>query len=136
MEKVTYSLFRFKINDLLYWSSGNAFVSESGDHKFKSWLVKSDIVLQRLATAATHLGNELCCPGAMRRRWVTPTRHTLRRITASIIKDLICILNRSGVLEDTFEILGLEASSPQTNSTILCTVKIMLQNARNLSENF
>ena len=44
---------------------------------------------QRLATAATFLGKELCCQGAMTRKWVPQTRYTLRRNTASIIKDLI-----------------------------------------------
>ena len=44
---------------------------------------------QRLATVATLLRIELCCPGAMTRRWAPPTRYTLRRITASIMKDLI-----------------------------------------------
>ena len=44
---------------------------------------------QRLATAATFLRKELCCPGAMTRRWAPPTRYTLRRYAASIIKDLI-----------------------------------------------
>ena len=44
---------------------------------------------QRLATAATFLRKELCCPGAMTRRWAPPTRYTLRRNAASIMKDLI-----------------------------------------------
>ena len=44
---------------------------------------------QRLATAATFLRKELCCPGAMTQRWAPPTRYTLRRIRASIMKDLI-----------------------------------------------
>ena len=39
--------------------------------------------------AATFLRKELCCPGAMTRRWAPPTRYTLRRNPASIIKDLI-----------------------------------------------
>ena len=32
---------------------------------------------------------KLCCPGAMTRRWAPTTRYTLRRNTASIMKDLI-----------------------------------------------
>ena len=43
---------------------------------------------QRLATAATFLQKELCCPGAMMRRWAPPTRYTLQRITASIMKEM------------------------------------------------
>ena len=39
---------------------------------------------QRLATAATFLRKELCCPGATTRRWAPQTRYTLRRTTASI----------------------------------------------------
>ena len=35
------------------------------------------------------LRKELCCPGAMTRRWAPPTRYTLRRNPASIMKDLI-----------------------------------------------
>ena len=44
---------------------------------------------QGLATAATLLRKKLCCPGAMTRRWASQTRYTLRRNSASIIKDLI-----------------------------------------------
>ena len=44
---------------------------------------------QRLATAATFLQKKLCCPGAMTRRWAPPTRYTLWRYAASIIKNLI-----------------------------------------------
>ena len=56
----------------------------------------SDLPLQRLtrysstnATAATFLRKELCCPGAMTRRWAPQTRYTLQRYTESIMKDLI-----------------------------------------------
>ena len=41
---------------------------------------------QRLATAATFLRKKLRCPGAITRRWAPPTRYTLRRITASVMK--------------------------------------------------
>ena len=37
--------------------------------------------------AATFLRKELCCPGAMTRRRAPQTRYTLRRCTASIMKD-------------------------------------------------
>ena len=46
---------------------------------------------QRLATAATFLQKKLRNPGAMTWRWAPPTRYTLRRNTASIMKDLILI---------------------------------------------
>ena len=41
---------------------------------------------QWLATAATFLRKELCCPGAMSRQWAPQTRFTLRRNTARVIK--------------------------------------------------
>ena len=41
---------------------------------------------QRLATAATFLWKELCCPGAMTRRRTPQIRYTLRRNTTSIMK--------------------------------------------------
>ena len=44
---------------------------------------------QWLATAAAFLRKELCCLGAMMRRWAPPTRYMPRRITASIMKDMI-----------------------------------------------
>ena len=47
---------------------------------------------QRLATAATFLRKELCCPGAMTRRWAAQTPHTLWRNTASIMKDFIWLI--------------------------------------------
>ena len=50
--------------------------------------VKSGTVFPRLATVATFQTN-LCCQGAMTRRWAPQTRYTLRRITASIIQELI-----------------------------------------------
>ena len=56
---------------------------------------------QQLATAATFLRKELCYPGAMTRRWAPPTRYTLRRNTASIMKDLIWFDLRSTILNVT-----------------------------------
>ena len=47
---------------------------------------------QQLATAATFLQVEPCCPGAMTRRWTPQTCYTLPHNTASIMKDLILIL--------------------------------------------
>ena len=44
---------------------------------------------QWLATASTFLRKELCFPGAMTQRWTTPSRYSLQRITAIIMKDLI-----------------------------------------------
>ena len=75
-----------EVDDYAYipasWLSGNAFVSGAGGLWFKSRA-------GQIATAATFLRMELCCPGAMTRRWAPPTRYTLRRIAASIMKDLI-----------------------------------------------
>ena len=45
---------------------------------------------QRLATAATFLRKKLCCLQATTRRWASPTRYTIRRKTANIIKRMIC----------------------------------------------
>ena len=44
---------------------------------------------KRLAIAATFHQKELCGLGAAKRRWAPPTRYTLRRITASVMKDFI-----------------------------------------------
>ena len=44
---------------------------------------------QQLATAATFLRKELCCTGAMTRRWGSQPRYTFRRNTTSIMKDMI-----------------------------------------------
>ena len=44
---------------------------------------------QRLATVATFLQMKLCCPDTMTRKWAPPTRYTLRRNAASMMKDLI-----------------------------------------------
>ena len=53
--------------------------------------VKSDKRYQRLATAATFLWKELCCPGAMTWRWTPQTRYTLRRNTTSIMKNFVLL---------------------------------------------
>ena len=71
------------------WSSGNAFVSGAEVRGSNLGPVKSDTAFQRLATAATFLPKELYCPDAMTWRRTPSTRYTLRRITASIMKDLI-----------------------------------------------
>ena len=47
---------------------------------------------QRLATAAIFVQKKMCCPGAMMKRWAPPTRNTLQHNTASITKDLICLM--------------------------------------------
>ena len=71
-------------------SSSNAFVSGTGGSEVQiSCRSNRTQCCQRLATVASFLRKELGCPGAMTRRWAPPTRYTLRRITASIIKDLI-----------------------------------------------
>ena len=74
-----------------YWSSSNAFVSGAGGLRFKSQAGQIGQCCQRLATAATFLRKELCCPGVLTRRWAPPTRYTLRRNPASIMKHLILI---------------------------------------------
>ena len=71
-------------------------------------------VAKWLATVATFLRKELCCPGAMTRRWAPPTCYTLRRITASIMKDLID-LNIEKVLKKS-------ADSLQTRCSLLACV--------------
>jgi len=43
---------------------------------------------KRFATAQ-HLRKQLCCLGAMTRRWAPQTHYTLRRNTASIMKGLV-----------------------------------------------
>ena len=53
------------------------------------WPVKSDTVLPRARHRCDISSNGAVLPGAMTRRWAPPTRYTLRRITASIMKDLI-----------------------------------------------
>ena len=93
------------------WSSGNALVSGAEGLRLKSRTgqighsvtksdtvlptvksdksVKSDTVLPTARQRCDILRKELCCPGAMTRRWAPPTRYMLRRNTASIMKDLI-----------------------------------------------
>ena len=53
--------------------------------------VKLSTVLPTLATASTFLRKELYCSGGITRRWAPPTRYTLWRNTASILKDFIRI---------------------------------------------
>ena len=94
----------------------------------------------RLATVATFLRMELCCPGAMTRRWAPPTRYTFRRNTASIMKDLIrrfCVVFRLFALVCIVHIALVD-----TNGSILydhakyvillVKVKIMLNSSSNL----
>ena len=50
--------------------------------------VKSDTVLPTARHRCDISSKELCCLGAMTRRWAPPTCYTLRPITASIMKDL------------------------------------------------
>ena len=50
---------------------------------------------QRFATAAIFLRKKLGWLGTMTRRWAPQTHYTLRRITTSIMKDLITIINSS-----------------------------------------
>ena len=60
---------------------------------------------QRLAIVATLLRKELCCLGAMTRRWAPPTRYTLWRNAASKIKDLIICFN------PILQVLKIDANS-------------------------
>ena len=64
--------------------------------------VQSDTVLPTASHRCDISSKGAGLSGRNEEGWAPPTRYTLRRITASIIKDLICILNRGGVLEDTF----------------------------------
>ena len=80
---------QFRIFQPASWSSGDGFVSGAGGLRFKSRAGQLDTGCQLLATASTFLLKNLCCPGAMMRKWAPPTCYTLRRNTASIMKDLI-----------------------------------------------
>ena len=53
---------------------------------------KSTQCCHRLATAATFLRKELSCSGSITRRWAPQIRYMLWRSTASIMKDVICLL--------------------------------------------
>ena len=70
------------------WSSGNAFVFGAGGLGFKS---RTSQIEHSVANGSPSLRHffEKSCAGAMTRRWVPLTRYTLRRNTASIMKDLI-----------------------------------------------
>ena len=68
-------------------SSGKAFVSGSRGLRFKSPTGVANG--QRLATTATFLERTCVAQGEMMQRWVPQPRYTLRRNTASIMKDLI-----------------------------------------------
>ena len=67
------------------WPSGNELDSGTVGLGSNPGSVKLESC-QRLATAATFLRKELCCPGAMSRQWAPQTRFTLRRNTARVIK--------------------------------------------------
>ena len=70
------------------WSSGNALVSGAGGLKIKS---RTGQIEHSVANGSppllTFLQKELCCPGAMTRRWASQIRYTLRSNTASIMAD-------------------------------------------------
>ena len=105
--RVYYCLFQsilcWNFGTLLSWSpkSNNFLWTSQLDERwrFRFWSGKSEIQIlsqtnwtkccKRLATVATFLQKKLCYPGAMTRRWTPQTRYTLRRNTASIMKDLI-----------------------------------------------
>ena len=87
---------------LLYWSSGNAFVSGSGGQKFKSRAGPGHSTANGYSHRCDISSKVAGLSGRNEEGWAPPTRYTLHGITASIIKDLMCILNRGGVLEDTF----------------------------------
>ena len=84
----------FWISSPASWSSGNAFVSGAGSEVQILGRSNRTQSCLRLATPTTFLQKKLCCPGAMTRRWASPTRYTLWRITASIMKDLIWISSK------------------------------------------
>ena len=48
---------------------------------------------QWLTAAATFLRKKLCCPGAITRRLALPTRYRLQGNTASIMKDLMWLID-------------------------------------------
>ena len=67
------------------WPSGNELDSGTVGQGSNPGSVKLESC-QRLATAATFLRKELCCPGAMSQQWAPQTRFTLRRNTARVMK--------------------------------------------------
>ena len=84
--KRTFELFQVKLPPAS-WSSGNAFISGAEDPRFKSRV--GQIGYTESPTAATFLRKKQCCPSKMTRKWATKTGYTLRRSTASIMKDMI-----------------------------------------------
>ena len=72
---------------------------------------------QRLATAATFPQKELCCPATMTLRWAPPTRYTLQRNAASIMKDLITCTAYS-----MFNTLRQHMRSHEFNSAVKCWI--------------
>ena len=65
----------------------NEFVSGAEDLKFKSRVAQ---IAHSVATSATFLRNEPCCPGAMMRRYILPTP----RSSASTVKEINIIIDQ------------------------------------------
>ena len=70
------------------WLSGNAFGSGAGSMRIKSRANQIG-VLPKARHRCNISSKGAVLPGTMTWRWASPTRYTLRRKTASIIKDLI-----------------------------------------------
>ena len=79
-----------RVKNPVHWPVGRTITRSSLERKV--WasnleLVKSDTVLPTVRHRCDT--SELCYSGAMTRRWAPETRYTLRRNTASIMKDFI-----------------------------------------------
>ena len=84
-----FSLLNFDVEPAR-WSSGNAFVSGAGDLRFKSRAGQIRQWVSNGSPLLLHFFKRSCVAhGAMMRRLARKTRYTLRRNTASIMKDLI-----------------------------------------------
>ena len=82
----------------MFWSSGNAFVTEARSLRCKSQTGQigkvSPMASHRLDISSKEA---VFITGAMMRRWALPTRYTLQRNTASIMKDLILVWYKSSL---------------------------------------
>ena len=74
-------------------------LTEFGEIIFATTAITISYFEHRFSLSTTQiLRKELCCPGAMTRRWAPQTRYKLRRSTASIMKDFILFDKRHDVL--------------------------------------
>ena len=74
------------------WLNGSAFVSGAGGPSFKSRVGQIIPIVANDSPPLQHFRNELCFPSAMTRIWAPPTHYTLRRTTASTMKEESCLI--------------------------------------------